>query len=102
LVGATALHNHLVAGHDVLQDDVRASGFQLAADCWVEQVKVKTTLPSRPSAALLVSESLDVDDLLAEAANDPEFAAALAELMEAVKAKIAEGPPTTNCFNPTR
>jgi hypothetical protein len=88
LVGATALHNCLIARRDVLQDDVRASGFQLAADCWVEQVKVKTTLPSRPSAALSASESLDVDDLLAEAANDPEFAAVLAELTEAVKAKL--------------
>jgi DNA repair exonuclease SbcCD nuclease subunit len=88
LVGATALHNHLVARRDLLQDDVRASGFQLAADCWVEQVKVKTTLPSRPPAALSVGESLDVNDLLAEAAHDPEFAAVLAELTEAVKAKL--------------
>jgi DNA repair exonuclease SbcCD nuclease subunit len=88
LVGATALHNHLVARRDMLQDDVRASGFQLSADCWVEQLKVKTTLPSRPSTALSGSESLDVGDLLAEAARDPEFAVVLAELTEAVKAKL--------------
>lgn len=88
LVGATALHNHLVARCDVLQDDVRASGFHLAADCWVEQVKVKTSLPSRPSAALSMTESLDVDNLLAEAANDPEFAALLTELTEAMKARL--------------
>jgi hypothetical protein len=88
LVGATALHNHLVARRDVLQDDVRASAFQIAADCWIEQVKVKSTLPPQPSAALSASESLDIDDLLAEAASDPEFAAVLAELTEAVKAKL--------------
>jgi exonuclease SbcD len=88
LVGATALHNCLVARRDVLQDDVRASAFQIAADCWIEQVKVKSTLPPQPSAALSASESLDIDDLLAEAASDPEFAAVLAELTEAVKAKL--------------
>lgn len=88
LVGATALHNQLIARRDLLQDDVRASGFHLAADCWVEQLKVNTTSPARPSTAISTSESLDVDDLLTEAANDPEFAAVLAELTEAVKSKL--------------
>jgi DNA repair exonuclease SbcCD nuclease subunit len=88
LTGATALHNHLVARRDVLQDDVRASGFQLAADCWIEQVKVKTSLRPRRAEALSASESLDVDDLLREAARDPEFAAVLAELTDAVRAKL--------------
>ena len=45
-------------------------------------------VPSRRSAALSVGERLDVNDLLAAAANDPEFAAVLAELTEAVKAKL--------------
>lgn len=88
LVGTTALHNRLVARREILQDDVRASGFQLAADCWIEQLKVKTSLPVRPAAALSASESLDVQDLLAEATDDPGFAAVLAELTEAVKAKL--------------
>jgi DNA repair protein SbcD/Mre11 len=88
LVGTTKLHNHLVARRELLQDDVRGSGFQLASDCWVEQVKVKTSMPPRPSAVLSTTESLDVDDLLAEAANDPEFAVVLAELIEAVKARL--------------
>ena len=34
------------------------------------------------------SESLDVEDLLAEATDDPGFAEVLAELTEAVKAKL--------------
>lgn len=88
LVGVTALHNHLVARRDLLQDDIRASGFQLAADCWIEQLRVKTSLPARPVTALSSTESLDVSDLLTEAANDPEFAVALAELAETVKAKL--------------
>lgn len=88
LVGATALHNQLIARCELLQDDVRANGFHLAADCWVEQLKVNTTSPARPSTAISTSESLDVDDLLTEAANDPEFAAVLVELTEAVKSKL--------------
>jgi DNA repair exonuclease SbcCD nuclease subunit len=87
LTGATALHNHLVARRDVLQDDVRASGFQLA-DCWVEQVKVKTSLLDRRTQVLSASESLDVGDLLREAARDPEFTEVLAELTDAVRAKL--------------
>ncbi|NVN84940.1 MAG: metallophosphoesterase [Rhodopseudomonas sp.] len=88
LVGVTPLHNHLVARREALQDDVRASGFQLSADCWVEQLKVKTTLPPRPLAALAAADALDVDRLVAEAASDPDFAAVLAELTEAIKAKM--------------
>jgi DNA repair exonuclease SbcCD nuclease subunit len=88
LVGATALHNQLVARRELLQDDVRASGFRLSDDCWVEQVKVKTALLQRSAASLLPAESLDVDTLLEQAANDPGFAADLAELAEAVKARL--------------
>ncbi len=61
LVGATALHNQLVFRQEALQGDVRASGFRLSDDCWVEQVKVKTTLRQRSAAPLLPAERLDVD-----------------------------------------
>ncbi|CAN5244434.1 DNA repair exonuclease [soil metagenome] len=88
LVGATALHNQLVARRELLQDDIRASGFRLSDDCWVEQLKVKTGLPQRSAAPLSQAESLNVDALLEEAANDPGFGADLAELLEAMKAKL--------------
>jgi hypothetical protein len=88
LVGATALHNQFVARREPLQDDVRASGFRLSDDCWVEQVKVKTALRRRSAAPLLPAERLDVDTLLEQAANDPGFAADLAELAEAMKARL--------------
>jgi DNA repair exonuclease SbcCD nuclease subunit len=88
LTGATPLHNHLVARRDALQDDLRAAGFQLAADCWVEQLKLKTALPQRPPAPLSETDALDVDRVVAEAAADPEFAAVLAELTEAIRAKL--------------
>jgi DNA repair exonuclease SbcCD nuclease subunit len=88
LIGTTRLHNSLVARREILQDDVRGAGFQLASDCWVEQLKVKTSPPLQQSKALSVTESLDVDHLLAEVVNDPNFAAALAELADAVKARL--------------
>lgn len=88
LRGATPLHNHLVAHRERLQDELRATGFQLAVDCWVEQLKIGTAPPPRAIAALSAADSLDVDDLLAEAAADPEFAAVLTELREIIKAKL--------------
>jgi DNA repair exonuclease SbcCD nuclease subunit len=88
LTGATPLHNQLVARREQLEEDVRAIGFQFADDCWIEQLKVKTTLPPRPAAALSAAESLDLDQLLDAAARDPEFAVTLAELVETVKAKL--------------
>jgi DNA repair protein SbcD/Mre11 len=88
LTGVTSLHSYLVARRNVLQDEVRAGGFQLAEDCWVEQLKVKTSLPERRQTVLSASESLDVDALLLEAARDPAFAEVLSELTETVKAKL--------------
>ena len=88
LTGATPLHNHLVARREWLQDDVRGSGFQLSSDCWVEQLKIKTTMPERIEAALSAADALDVDALLAQAAVDPEFVAVLLELTELIKARM--------------
>jgi len=88
LTGATPLHNHLVAQRERLQDDLRAAGFRMADDCWVEQLKIRTMPPERPSVALSEPDSADVERLLAEAAADPAFAAALAELIESIKTKL--------------
>jgi exonuclease SbcD len=88
LIGATLLHNQLVARRETLEDDVRARAFQLGDDCWVEQLKIRTTPPPRLVAALSSAESLDLDHLLDAATEDPEFAVMLAELIETVKAKL--------------
>ncbi|MBB5048825.1 DNA repair exonuclease SbcCD nuclease subunit [Rhodopseudomonas rhenobacensis] len=88
LIGATSLHNHLIARRETLQDDLRATAFQLADDCWVEQLKVKTSLPARSAAVEAGADALDADRLLREAASDPEFAAVLADLTEIIKAKL--------------
>jgi exonuclease SbcD len=88
LTGATTLHNQLVARRETLEDDIRARAFQFGDDCWVEQLKVKTTLPPRQAAPLSSAESLDLDQMLDTATKDPEFAVMLAELIETVKAKL--------------
>ena len=88
LRGPTFLHNQLVARRELLEDDLRARALQFGDDCWVEQLKVKTTVPSRPATALSAEESLDLDQMLGAAIDDPEFASMLAELIETVKAKL--------------
>ena len=87
LTGSTPLHNQLVARHDLLQDDVRARGFQLGADCWVEQLKVRTSaLPH--ATTFSTSDRLDVASLLREAASDPEFAAGVKGLIAMIGEKL--------------
>lgn len=90
LTGITPLHNQLVTRREFLLDEARAVGFRLAEDCWVETVKIETAAPQRPGIALSSTDSLDVDDLLSAAAQDPEFPAALAEIMKAVADKLPQ------------
>jgi exonuclease SbcD len=88
LTGANMLHNRLVARRELLEDDIRARALQFGDDCWIEQLKVRTSLPPRPVAALSSTESLDLDQLMDAVTEDPEFAVILAELIETVKAKL--------------
>jgi DNA repair protein SbcD/Mre11 len=88
LNGKTPLHNQLFVRREILEDDIRARAFQFGDDCWVEQLKVRTTPPPRLVAALPSTESLDLDQLLDAAREDPEFAVMMAELIETVKAKL--------------
>lgn len=88
LTGATPLHNRLLVRRDALQDDLRAGALQLAADCWIEQLKIKTTTPVQAAAAQPDGRDIDVAALLAEGAQDPGLAAALAELAETIRSKL--------------
>lgn len=88
LTGATALHNYLVARREPLLDDLRAHALHLAADCWIEQLKIRTSPAPQSAAASAETDGIDVDALLGAAARDPQFAAALAELADTVKAKL--------------
>lgn len=86
MTGGTTLHNQLVARRENLLDEIRAIGFRIADDCWIEQLKVRTALPQR--SATSPAEDLDVESLLTQAADDPEFTTDLAELIEAVKSRL--------------
>ncbi|WP_295845928.1 DNA repair exonuclease [Tardiphaga sp.] len=88
LTGATALHNHLVARREWLEEDLRARALRFGDDCWIEQLKVRTTSPPRPLAQLSSEDSLDLDQLLDATLADAEFAATLADLIETVRAKL--------------
>lgn len=88
LLGVTPLHNRLIARREALQDDIRASGFGIAEACWVEQLKIKTTPPPHAPTALSPTESLDIEELLREAAHEPEFAEILARLIKDVEDKL--------------
>lgn len=88
LTGATSLHHQLMARREWLEDDMRARALQFSDACWVEQLKIKTSMPPRPVAALSADDSLDLDLMLAAASDDPEFAVILTELIDTVKAKL--------------
>ena len=88
LRGATPLHNRLVARRESLQDDLRASGFRIAEDCWIEQLKIRTTAPHAAAAISPDADTLDIDAMLREAAADPDFAAALERLIKDVEDKL--------------
>lgn len=88
LRGTTPLHNRLIARRESLQDDLRAGGFRIAEDCWIEQLKIKTTAPQRVAASLSDTETLDIDAMLREAAADPDFAATLDRLIKEIEDKL--------------
>lgn len=90
LTGETTLHNHLVARRETLQDELRATGFRFADDCWIETLKVRTRMPAaRPtSVEAAANDAIDVEQLLAEVAADPEFAGVVEELAGVVKARL--------------
>lgn len=88
LRGTTPLHNHLIARREALQDNLRASGFRIAEDCWIEQLKIKTTAPQRVAASLSDTETLDIDAMLREAAADPDFAVTLDRLIKEIEDRL--------------
>ncbi len=86
LTGETPAHIRLVAGRETLEGDARARGFAVAADCWVERLRVATR-PAR-SEAISVYDGLDVDALVAAAADDPDFEGVVAEIVASVIEKL--------------
>jgi DNA repair exonuclease SbcCD nuclease subunit len=88
LTGVTPLHAHLVARREAIEADARAIGFRFADDLWVEQLKIATQGPPRRAETSFESDALDVEALVREAADDPEFARALQELAAQIADKL--------------
>jgi len=88
LAGASPVHARLVAQRETIENEARALGFQISGDCWVERVKIATEAPPRARAPVAEPDALDIDGLLAAAAADPEFAAAVAQIMASVAEKL--------------
>ena len=62
-------------------------GFRLSGDCWVERVKIATQAPPR-AAPKDEPDALDIESLIAAAADDPEFAQTLAEISASIEEKL--------------
>ncbi|MBN9000736.1 MAG: DNA repair exonuclease, partial [Rhizobiales bacterium] len=59
-----------------------------AEDCWIEQLKIRTTAPQRATAISPEAETFDIDAMLREAAADPDFAATLERLIKEIEDKL--------------
>jgi hypothetical protein len=88
LNGDTELHNHLVAHRERILDDLRAYAVRHGEHCWIEQLKVRTVAPPRMGVEASVTDDVDLEAILREAAGDPEFESAIADLVETMKAKL--------------
>jgi DNA repair protein SbcD/Mre11 len=87
LTGVAPAHARLVALREQWEAEARALAFAIGADCWLERLKIATRPPAeRPLAP--EADALDVDGLIAAAADDPEFAATLAELRRTVADRL--------------
>ena len=88
LSGTTSAHLELVARQEAIEDEARALGFGIAEDCWIEQVKLRTSAPPRPVAVPAEPDALDLDALLAASADDPDYAQAVSELIAGIAEKL--------------
>ncbi|SFK10645.1 metallophosphoesterase family protein [Methylocapsa palsarum] len=90
LTGTTRLHARLAARREEIEADVRAIAFRFADDCWVERVILETVAPEKAGGPRQESDAIDVEALLAAAAQDPEFRASAHELLGAILAKLPQ------------
>lgn len=88
LAGATPLHNVLVARREMMLDDLRAVGFQVATDCWVEQIKIRTQALLPTARRDGDADSIDVESLLSDTALEQNFHGDIAELVKTITDKM--------------
>ncbi len=88
LTGTSPAHARFIAHRETIEGEARALGFQISGDCWVERVKIATEASPRATAPVAEPDALDIEGLLSAAAADPEFAAAVAQIMASVAEKL--------------
>jgi DNA repair protein SbcD/Mre11 len=88
LSGPTPLHARLVARREELEEETRAIAFRISGELWVERLKIETRPPATPRHTVEETDALDVEALIMGAAEDEEFAAALAELAAQIGEKL--------------
>lgn len=88
LLGSTPLHAHLIVNQETIRDEARATGFQIAEDCWVEQVKIATSAPPRPRGTAADADLIDINALLDTASSDTDFTKTVVGLIKDVTEKI--------------
>ena len=88
LTGTSPAHARFIAHRETIEGEARALGFQISGDCWVERIKIATEASPRATAPVAEPDALDIEGLLSAAAADPEFAAAVAQIMASVAEKL--------------
>jgi len=88
LTGASPAHARLVARHEMITAEVRALGFGLAADFWVERLCLNSSLPPPQGAGLAEPDALDLAALLRATAEDPDLLPGLSEILASLREKL--------------
>lgn len=86
LCGATPVHARLVVRREEIEAQARALAFRFAEDCWIERVVLDTCAPPLRSAP--EPDVLDVEALIAAAAEEPAFASDLAAAIATIADKL--------------
>ncbi len=87
IAGEAALHETLLAERQALEDQALGVAERVAAQCWIEKIRIQTSPPHR-SAPQLETKSLSLDGVLDDALADPEFAAQFASLLSEIREKL--------------
>ena len=82
------MHARLVARREAIEADARAIGFRVADDLWVEQITIATRAPPLRAPASFETDALDVEALVREAAEDPEFTSIINDLAAQIADKL--------------
>lgn len=88
LEGNTPAHTHLIFAQENILDEARATGFQIAEDCWVEQVKIATSSPPLPLTPSADRDVIDIGALLETTANDQDYIDVVASLVKEITDKM--------------